>query len=143
MLRIWSCIKNYVQTLKTNCRMTTSWRARKPRRLDVTNGAIKVPDEPNARTGARWRFILASLLRYIDDGSTLTRVNFESNFGVRINAVLHHVKHAVQAQNVSRHLVRCAEEIGTIVNSNKMLMLCISDSLAYEADAFLYDSDQT
>ena len=110
------------------------------RRLDDTHGQISLPEEPNARTEARWRFTLATLLRYIDDGFTLTRENFENSLGMRVNGVLHRVKHAVQAQNVFRHLVRRAEEIGMVVNSTKTAMICISDAQAYEADAFIYDS---
>ena len=30
-----------------------------------------------------------------------------------------------------------------VVNSNKTAMLCVSDALAYEADAYILDSDQS
>ena len=69
-------------------------------------GRLDVPEERNARTEAKWKARLASLLRYIDDGFTLTRINFENSFGFRVNGVLFRVKHAIQAQNVFRHLVR-------------------------------------
>ena len=41
-----------------------------------------------------------------------------------------------------RHLVRSAEDIGMVVKAKKTAMICISDSLAYCADAFIYDADQ-
>ena len=59
-----------------------------------------------------------------------------------VNGVRHRVKHAVQSQNIFRHLVRRAEEIGMVVNADKTSMICISDSQGYEADAFILDGDQ-
>lgn len=52
------------------------------------------------------------------------------------------VKHAVQAQNVFRHIVRRAEQIGMVVNLKKTAMVCVSDALSYVADAFILDEDQ-
>ena len=116
---------------------------KKTRRLDITDELRQeIPAEPNAITEARWISKLAALLRYIDDGFTLTRINYENSFGVIINGEMHRIKHAVQAQNVFRHLVREAERIGMVVNSAKTSMLCVSDSHAYKADAYILDSDQ-
>lgn len=53
----------------------------------------------------------------------------------------HRVKHAVQAQNVFRHIVRNAEHIGMKVNTGKTSMVCFSDASAYRADAFIEDAD--
>ena len=82
------------------------------------------------------------LLRYIDDGFGLSKINFENSIGFRVNDIFHRVKHAVQAQNVFRHIVKAAERIGMVVNSRKTAMLCVSDSLSYLADAFILDADQ-
>ena len=115
---------------------------RQSRRLDTTDGAYTpVPYERNTKTEAKWTYRLAALLRYIDDGFTLTRVNFENSFGMTVNGVLHRVKHAIQAQNIFHHLVRRAEEISMVVNSSKTAMICVSDALAYEANAFILDGD--
>ena len=117
-------------------------KKKKIRRLDTTNGLLTpVPHEPNAKTESKWKYQLAALLRYIDDGFSLTRINFENSFGMRVNGVFHRVKHAVQSQNIFRHLVRRAEEIGMVVNSSKTAMICVSDSMAYEADAFILDDE--
>ena len=51
------------------------------------------------------------------------------------------VKHAVQAQNVFRHLIRKAEAIGMKVNAAKTTMVCFSDALAYRADSYIEDED--
>ena len=118
-------------------------KKKKTRRLNTTDEIQQeVPHELNARTEAKWTVTLAALLRYIDDGFSITRVNFENSFGMTVNGIFHRVKHTVQAQNVFRHLVRRAEEIGMVVNSSKTAMLCVSDAMAYEADAFILDSDQ-
>ena len=85
---------------------------------------------------------MVALLRFIDDGFTLTRVNFENSFGMVVNGVHHRVKHAIQAQNVFRHLVRREEDIGMVVNTNKTSMICVSDAAGYEADAYILDNNQ-
>ena len=71
---------------------------------------MDVPEEVNDRTEAIWLYKLGLLLRYIDDGFSLTRVNFENSFGMEVNGIKYRVKHAVQAQNIFRHLVRKAED---------------------------------
>ena len=113
------------------------------KRLNITaEGRLEVPPEPNARTESKWKATLMALLRYIDDGFGLSKVNFENSYGFEVNGIFHRVKHAVQAQNVFRHMVRGAEDIGMVVNAKKTAMLCISDSLSYQADAYIHDSDQ-
>ena len=47
------------------------------------------------------------------------------------------VKHAVQSQNVFRHLVRRAEGIDMVVNDQKTPMVCDSDATSYVADGFI------
>ena len=54
---------------------------------------------------------------------------------------MHRVKHAAQAQNIFRHLVRRAEDIGMVVNASKTAMICVSAATEYKADAFIEDSD--
>ena len=118
-------------------------KKKKARRLNITDEmAMNVPSEPNAKTEAKWKDKLAALLRFIDDGFTLTKVNFENSYGFEVNGVKFRVKHAVRSQNVFRHLVRRAEDIGMVVNSSKTAMICVSDSLGYTADAYIHDSEQ-
>lgn len=122
---------------------TKKKKRRPPRRLNMTEDMrMEIPHEPNDRTEAKCISTLGELLRYIDDGFAITKINFESSYGMIIKAVLHRIKHAVQAQNIFRHLVRQAEGIGMVVNTSKTDMICVLDALAYEADVFLLDSDQ-
>ena len=51
-------------------------------------------------------------------------------------------KHAIQAQNVFRHIVRNAERIGMVVNSKKTDMICTSGAMDYSAKAYIYDANQ-
>lgn len=81
------------------------------------------------------------LLRYVDDGFGLSKINFENSYGFTVNGQKHRVKHAIQSQNVFRHLVRNAEDIGMRVNSSKTTLVCFSDSLSYKADAYIEDRD--
>ena len=117
-------------------------RRRRPVRLNYTcELECRVPDEPNAKTEAKWRPTKAKLLRFVDDGFTLSRINFENSYGFTVNGVMYRVKHAVQAQNVFRHMVRRAEGIGMKVNASKTAMVCFSDASGYTADAFIEDAD--
>ena len=101
-----------------------------------------IPPEVNDVTEARWVHTLALLLRYIDDGFSLSKINFENSMGFMVNGVQHRIKHAIQSQNVFRHLVRRAEDIGMVVNAQKTTMVCVSDATSYEADGFILDVDQ-
>ena len=117
---------------------------RKGRRLDYTDELVTdLPVENNHWTEVKWRVALAIFLRYIDDGFCLSKVNFENSYGFEINGVKYRVKHAVQAQNVFRHVVRRAEELGMVVNTEKTDMICVSGAADNVADAYLLDADQT
>ena len=111
---------------------------KKVKRLDIScEGRQSVPVERNAKTEAKWRTRLMQLLRYIDDGFGLSKINFENSYGFEVNGVFYRSKHAIQAQNVFRHVVRAAESIGMVVNAKKTAMICVSDSLSYEAEAYI------
>ena len=112
------------------------------KRLNISSECrLEVPPEPNAKTEAKWRARLMDLLRYIDDGFGLSKINFENSYGFQVNGQFCRSKHAIQAQNVFRHVVRAAENIGMVVNAKKTAMICVSDSLKYQAESFIYDAD--
>ena len=100
-----------------------------------------MPHEPNHWTEAKWKAALAVFLRFIDDGFCLSRINFENSVGFTVNGTNFRVKHAIQAQNVFRHIVRNAESLGMVVNSSKTTMMCISGA-EYQADAYMINADQ-
>ena len=115
---------------------------KKPVRLNYTEELSQtVPHKPNHRTEAKWVYSLARLLCYVDDGFNLSRINYENSYGFPVNGQKHRVKHAIQAQNVFRHIVKNAEEIGMKVNTAKTTLVCFSDSLTYKADAYIEDAD--
>ena len=96
-----------------------------------------VPDEPNHWTEARWKAALALFLRFIDDGFCLSKVNFENSIGFNVNGQKYRVKHAIQTQNVFRHVVRNTEDLGMVVNSQKTDMVCVSGAMDFQADAYI------
>ena len=59
-----------------------------------------------------------------------------------MNEQSYRIKHAVQSQNVFRHLVRGTEEIGMVVNASKTAMMCVSGASNFRADAYILDADQ-
>lgn len=100
-----------------------------------------MPEEPNHRTEAKWVRKLARLLCYVDDCFGLSRINYENSLGFTVNDVKHRVKHAVQSQNVFRHIVRNALAIGMKLNASKTTLVCFSDTQGYKADAYIEDED--
>lgn len=117
-------------------------RRRRPVRLNFSFEARQgIPEEPNHRTEAKWRSRLAVLLRFVDDGFCLSRVNNENSLGFTVNGTKHRLKNAVQSQNVFRHLMRNAVEIGMKVNTDKTTLVCFSDPQGYKADAYVEDGD--
>ena len=111
-------------------------------RLNYTiEGRQEVLFEPNDRTEAKWVAKPAASLRFIDDCFSLSKVNFENSYSFKIGDVCHRVKHAVQTQNVFRHIVKRATESGMVVNAEKTMLVCVSDAPLYEPDAYFYDSD--
>ena len=100
-----------------------------------------MPEKANHWTEATWKAKLADFLRFVDDGFSVCCVNFDNSYGFTVNGKTFRVKHAIQVQNIFRHLVRRAQAIGMKVNASKTSILCVSDALAYEADAFIEDED--
>ena len=47
----------------------------------------------------------------------------------------------MQSQNAFRHIVSAAESIGMKVNTTKTNLMVVSDSLSFNAGAFIEDSD--
>ena len=116
---------------------------RKTKRLNYTEELDEpVPTEPNHWTEAKWKAAVALFLRFIDDGFCLSKINFENSLGFEVDGLKYRIKHAVQSQNVFRHVVRNAEGLGMVVNSAKTAMICVSGASEYRADAFILDEDQ-
>ena len=102
-----------------------------------------IPYEPIHVTEAKWKAVLASLYRFVDDSFSLSVINFENSCGFCVNGEHYRSKHTVQAQNIFRHLVRRAEEIGMRVNTQKTAMICVSDSTSLQAGSFILDAEGT
>ena len=82
-------------------------RKRRLRKLNYTLECdCQVPREPNHRTESIWRPTKADLLRFVDDGFSLSKINFENSLGFAVNEVQYRVKHAAQSQNIFRYMVR-------------------------------------
>ena len=83
---------------------------RRRRRLNYTEEMQEErPQERNHWTEAKWKEALALFLKFIDDGFCLSKINFENSLGFTVNDQKFRIKHAVQSQNVFRHIVRNAK----------------------------------
>ena len=75
-------------------------------------------------------------LKYVDDGMTIEKLNFETAPLISGKKI----KHAAASQNVFRAVVSKAESIGMKVNTDKTQLLVISDALTYDPAACIKDS---
>ena len=82
-----------------------------------------------------------ALLKYVDDNSMASKVNFDTAIRLEVLGESHRVKHAVELQNVFRTVIRRAESKGMKVNTDKTNVICISDAQSYTPSAYVLDSD--
>ena len=101
--------------------------------------ATPVPPEPAPRTSAKWKASKVKIIKYVDDGVQLEKLNMETALRLERDGKQVRVKQAVQTQNTFKYVTRRAESIGMKVNSNKTSVLCISDALSFTAEGFIED----
>ena len=75
--------------------------------------------------------------KYVDDGITVEKVNYENV--PTVNGV--RSKHVIPSQNCFQSTRSKAEGKGMKVNTLKTNLLCVSDASSYEAAACLEDGD--
>ena len=100
---------------------------------DLTAAMVAPPPEPNPRTSAKWKPRKTKALKYVDDGLSIDRINYENSTHLPPNVRL---KHAVNTQNLFRHVVGRAEAKG---NTDKTQLLVISDSPCHADQAYIED----
>ena len=76
-----------------------------------------------------------SILKYVNDNVIHEKLCYDG-YGKK-------VARAIRSQNLFRHITRQAESMGMVVNSAKTMLLCISDSRTYHAEAFIEDEEDT
>ena len=91
---------------------------------------MTLPPEPAPVTSAKWKHTPPLCVKYVDDGCTVDKVNFETAeyFAPMGGEKAGRVKHAVKSQNVFRAVCRRATNIGMKVNSQKTNLLVVSDA---------------
>ena len=86
------------------------------------------PEEPNPRTSAKWRGGVPLSLKYVDDGMTIEKINFET---APYTSPATKEKHAVRSQNIFRSVVSKAQSMGMKVNTSKTNLLVVSDAASF------------
>ena len=97
-----------------------------------------IPPENNTKNQAKWKKKTIRVLKYVDDAILVEKINMDSAGRLTDGK---RRKHAVQSQNLFQAIVSKAEWKGMKVNTNKTHLLCASDALSYEAQAFLEDGN--
>ena len=87
---------------------------------------------------SKWRERPGLNLKYVDDNLSLEKIFMKNADRDPTNPKLK-FKHAIASQNKFRWVIRRAEERGMKVNSSKTSMICISDAMSYQAEAFIKD----
>ena len=77
-------------------------------------------------------------LKYIDNGLSINKINFET--ATRMGGKVR-LKHAVNTQNLFRYIVGRAESRGMVVNTDKTNLLVVSDVLSYDPEAYIEDAE--
>ena len=95
----------------------------------------ELPVEENTKNQSKWKDKKIRVLKYVDDAVQIEKVNMDTARlpdGSR-------VKHAVQSETLFLAINSKATWKGMAVNSQKTQMICVSDSLTYEAKAYIGD----
>ena len=95
-----------------------------------------LPPEPNPVTSAVWRDRDPDTHKFVDDGIIDSKVNMETV--IQDPSTMIRDKHAVASQNTFKRIVRNAEAIGMLVNTDKTAQICISDAQSFNARAHRY-----
>ena len=85
-----------------------------------------------------WKGLLLSVLKYVDDNIIHEKLCMD---GLVIDENGEKRARATRSQNLFRQITRVAELLGMKVNSDKTMVLCISDSRTYKAAAFIEDAN--
>ena len=97
--------------------------------------------QPYHRPGFKaWEHFLLSVLKYIDDNNIHEKISMD---GLVIDKNGKKRARANRSQNLFRQIMRGAELLGMKINSDKTMVLCISDSQTYKASAFIESADGT
>ena len=98
-----------------------------------------MPPEPSKKN-MKWKDMEGLNLKYVDDNLSVEKICME-NAPFDPPASKTKLKHAITCQNKFRWIKRRAEERGMKVNTDKTAMVCISDAMSYNAEAFILDAE--
>ena len=95
-------------------------------------------EPPYNRPGFKaWEDVLLSVLKYVDDNIIHEKLFMD---GLVIDENGEKRGRATRSQNLFRQITQIAELLGMRVNSDKTMVLCVSDSKTYKATAYIQDS---
>ena len=101
-----------------------------------TAAMLDPPEEPNHWTRAVWKRKRVRAYKYVDDGVTTEKVNFENADEVPgTNTVKK--KHAIPSQNAFNSTASRAGAKGMKVNTLKTNILCVSDAMSYSPVVYI------
>ena len=87
-----------------------------------------------------WESLLLTVLKYVDDNIIHEKLFMD---GLVIDENGEKRGRATRSQNLFRQITRIAELLGMKVNTEKTMVLCVSDSKTYKASAYIEDAHGT
>ena len=85
----------------------------------LNTGRLTPPGEPNHWTRAVWKRRKVHCYKYVDDGLTVEKANFENVPEMEVDGITTREKHVIPTQNAFRSVKRAAENKGMKVNTLK------------------------
>ena len=99
---------------------------------------VEPPAEPNHWTRAAWKRRRVRAYKYVDDGITTEKVNFENATpGPDLGSKPTKRKQAIPSQNAFLATAHSAHAKGMKVNTLKTNLLCVSDAVSFAPVAFI------
>ena len=105
-------------------------------RVEILPGAVNVP--PHLRNPPLWKDKPLKIIKYIDDGVIIEKVRMSEQALLELNGVVYRDAHVVKTESRVNSIVEKATAVGMKVNEEKTTLLCVSDSISFEARSHIY-----
>ena len=105
------------------------------RTVEILPSAVNVP--ASLRKMPKWRNEPIKVVKYIDDGVIIEKLNFHELPLLEQEDVRFKYAHASRSEDMFKHVSERALGRGMVVNDSKTSVLCVSDPLSIQQNAYI------
>ena len=105
------------------------------RTVEILPSAVNVP--ASLRKMPKWRNEPIKVVKYIDDGVIIEKLNFHELPLLEQEDVRFKYAHASRSEDMFKHVSERARGRGMVVNDSKTSVLCVSDPLSIQQNAYI------